>query len=165
MTPKTKDRTITIRIRNADLEFLESNIPPEISSISELLRVGGKKLIESPAGESELDLTRISELISESQSRVIGELHQNRSLIVAIQAALQSEKIIETSNLRKAAITQLIEIWLSNLESLKRINNLEELENSVTYDHLKPITLDALEELSQRRYVTIEPSGKLRWTL
>lgn len=164
MTSSKKDRRVTVRIKNADLEFYETNLPPEISSISELLRTGAKKLIESPGNDSH-DLSGISELLSENQIRIIEEIHQNRSLIVAIQAALQSEKIIESSKLKRIAIDQLLGIWLSDLESLKSYDNLSDLENSVVYEHLKLISLDAIEELSRRNYVTVEPSGKLRWNL
>lgn len=160
----TKDRNLTIRIRGADIEFYEKNLPPEIASISELMRTGAKKLIES-SPVSDFDLTGISELLSEDRSRIIEEIQQNRSLIVAIQTALQNEKTVSSNQVKQIAVDQLVSIWLSDSGLLKSFGTVDELEASVECDHLKIVALNALEELSSHKYVTIEPSGKLRWNL
>ena len=160
-----KDKRFTIRIKHAEFEFLEKNLPPEIASVSELFRVGGKKFLEGgyESGTS-LDVERIHELLSEIEQRLVSEIHQNRSLIVGTQSSIQVANEQESKQLKSAAINQLLRHWLSD-PSLKRIKKLDDLERYIPYDHFDMVVLDTIKELQKRKLLTIKPSGALIWNL
>lgn len=158
-----KDKRFTIRIRDADVEFLEQNLPPEVENLSEAFRLGAKQLITGGQNHAQIDFQVIFDTLHETEQRIISEIHQNRALQTSILQSLQDQQLVRKEKFKAAAIEEILESWLKDLENISMNTSIEELERTVEYEHLKKYALDAIQELKFRKYLTIEPSGKLRW--
>ena len=122
-------------------------------------------MIEGSDPVAALDTSAISELLAEVEQRIISEIHQNRSIQTSVLAALQDQKILKKAKIKSAAIEQIVESWLYDLDKLSNYQYIEDLEQSIKFDHLREFALDSVRELQSRNYVTVEPSGRLRWNL
>lgn len=164
----SKDRKYTIRINSAEIEYYEANLPPEVGSLAELFRSGAKKLVEgddSSSSSVNIDINRIGELIAESEKRILSEIEQNRLLVMSQTEAMQAQKVLDKSTMKKITINQLVNQWLEKPVLLSTYSTIEELEKSIKYNHLRIVFMDALDDLSKRQFVTVSPGGKLKWSL
>lgn len=165
----SKDKSFGFRLKSAEFEFFEKNLPPGVESLSDLFRKGALNLIGDTSttisGTGNQDGERFAELLAESISTVVFEVKQNRSLIVGLQAGIQDQKIVKADRMKKVTVDELIKMWLKNPVKLSLCKNIDDLKMIVTYEHLKPVTLDALSNLVDMELVYVTPGGKLKWNL
>ncbi len=82
-----KDRRVTIRIRNADLEFIQENIPDEFENLSDFIRTRALESIKDGEGEV-TDTTVLNEIVDTAVEKIMEELYQIKTSVNSIHSTM-----------------------------------------------------------------------------
>ncbi|OLS20309.1 MAG: hypothetical protein HeimC2_37770 [Candidatus Heimdallarchaeota archaeon LC_2] len=171
--------SFNVRLTEKELVELKESLPglPDISNMSDLFRTAAKEFIKSEHPTSSLalgPLETVIEQIHAAQNLIMSEIKKTDSKVDQIFSLLKDQAIQSVERLNQEYVQQLLNLWLSDLDTLSTYSTLEELEESLSkpgYSHLadiqdvQDIVFDAIKILKQSKRVEIEKSGKLRWIL
>jgi Fe2+ transport system protein B len=159
-----KNKSFLIRISNLELELLEKNLPPEVSSISELFRTAALKAAQSPEflkqHVTDINLEGVNEKITESEDKIIFEIQQNRALITAIQKVVQQQYQEESEKLKDQMISDLTTFYIEHHNTIKTYDDLFSI---VEDPFLQQVINDTIKTLTRKSILQIKPNGKVIW--
>ncbi len=158
-----KDRRVTIRIRNADLEFIQENIPDEFENLSDFIRTRALESIKDGEGEV-TDTTVLNEIVDTAVEKIMEELYQIKTSVNSIHSTMAAQSTLDGTKMQKILIQQLVDLWLKD-PKLGQLHSYDELVQYVKYDYLKDYSRAAIQELIDRKLLTVTRQEKLKWNL